>query len=110
MYLVISHFPLAHAKRQLKTMEEVKEFISEIIDRTNRWRKQLDFLPNNLCKSVRLQEALDCIRVLRVDKDKDWFSESFLGKEVPITCDTTSPLTNECQDKLDKKAKEIRRS
>lgn len=110
MYLVISHFPLAHAKRQLKTMKEVKDFIGEIIERTNNWRMKTDIQPHRLPQSVRLAEALDCIRVLRIDKDNDWFSEKLIGADVPITCDPMSPLTNQYQDKLDKKAREIRRS
>ena len=104
---MISHFPLAHAKQRFETMEEVKSFIGEIVQRTNNWRLQFNLEPHRLQRCVRLQEALDCIRVLKIDLKL--CKDSLIGENTPITCEFKSPRINLDQDKLDKKAREIRR-
>ena len=108
MYLVTSHFPLAHAKKRVETKEQVKEFIGEIIDATNSWRRSLDIKFHRLQQLVTPHEAQDAIRVLKIDAKL--INEKMLGEEIPITCEHKSPLLNKNQELLEKKAKEFRRS
>jgi hypothetical protein len=108
MYLVISHFPLAHAKKRFETMDQVKLFILEIIEKTNLWRMRLRLEPYRLQRCVTASEAIDCIRVLKIDPEL--CNEAMIGEELPITCEIKSPKTNIAQDELDQKARQIRRS
>ena len=108
MYLVISHFPLAHAKQRFEHMDQVKLFILEIIEKTNLWRMRLKLEPYRLQRCVTASEAMDCIRVLKINPTL--CPDSMIGEDLPITCEFKSPKTNIAQDALDQKAREIRRS
>lgn len=108
MYLVTSHFPLAHAKKRLDTMVQVKEFIGEIIDSTNAWRKSMDIKFHRLQQCVTPHEAIDSIRVLKIDSKL--INELMIGEEIPITCEHKSPLLNKIQEILENKAKQFRRN
>jgi hypothetical protein len=89
MYIISTTFPLAFSKKLCKTKEELTKHVTEVVAKTEEWRKTIDYTIYELTPYVSEVEIALYTRIYKIDPNL--YRRDMLGSEMPITCQFKSP-------------------